>query len=121
MVSTLVIPVITVATPYAVNILDGESHVEMCLHTLLTQSQSRERALCTPYAVTSLSAAYAVCKTKGGLGGSPKKRRVNVETSAPRSFLKNRYHHTRTYMYGFLRLCASSMHYLCFIHHLISV
>ncbi len=64
----------------------------MCLHTLLTQSQSRERALCTPYAVTSLSAAYAVCKTKGGLGGSPKKRRVNVETSAPRSFLKNRYH-----------------------------
>ena len=67
------------------------SHVEMCLHTLLTQSQSRERALCTPYAVTSLSAAYAVCKTKGGLGGSPKKRRVNVETSAPRSFLKNRY------------------------------
>ena len=72
------------------------SHVEMCLHTPLTygsttQSQSRERALCTPYAVTSLSAAYAVCKTKGGLGGSPKKRRVNVETSAPRSFLKNRY------------------------------
>ena len=45
----------------------------------------------TPYVVTSLSAAYAVCKTKGGLGGSPKKRRVNVETSAPRSFLKNRY------------------------------
>ena len=51
------------------------SHVEMCLHTLLTQSQSRERALCTPYAVTSLSAAYAVCKTKGGLGGSPKKKK----------------------------------------------
>ena len=54
-------------------------------------TKQSSRAPCTPYAVTSLSAAYAVCKTKGGLGGSPKKRRVNVETSAPRSFLKNRY------------------------------
>ena len=69
------------------NLSREEVEHEACTNTPYTVTCIFFARVCTtPYAVTSLSAAYAVCKTKeGGLGGSPKKKRCECRDLLPRA------------------------------------
>ena len=74
MVSTLVIPVITVATPYAVNILDGESCRDVPAHPPYAVTKQRARAV---HPLRSHQPERSLCRLQdqGGFGGLPQEKK----------------------------------------------